>query len=474
MLVQLLLATGLFAGEAERPNIILILCDDLGYADVSFNGSPDIRTPELDKLAEQGTVLTSAYNIHPFCGPSRMGLMTGRYPHEFGAPFNLPNLSHGIEEYNRLGVPVNEPLFSTVLQDAGYYTGIVGKWHMGITAPYHPNNRGFDDFYGFLGGGHNYFPEQFKAAYERQVAAGNKHIFDYLLPLEHNGQEVDETEYITDALSREAVRFIKDAATKDQPFFLYLAYNAPHTPLEAKEEDIALYSHIKDEKRRVYAAMVHSVDEGVGRVVEALGEVGKLDNTLIIFLSDNGGRLDQGGANQPLRGGKGDTWEGGFRTPMFFHWPKGVAAGQTYDHPVSTLDFYPTFARLAGADIPEGKELDGVDLWDAFTAGESARKGKTIYVMRHRLGYTDVGARQDNWKVIRVYNRPWKLFDMSKDLGETKDLSKKHPELVRSIAKELEAWSRTHTEPKWHHELPARDKWYDKEMPRFDETFQID
>ncbi len=470
LLLTLVAATA----QADRPNIVLIMADDLGYADVGFNGSTDIKTPQLDQLAKNGATFTSAYVAHPFCGPSRMGMMTGRYPHEFGAPFNLPGTGNGNEEYYRQGIDVNETLISTVLQSAGYYTGAIGKWHMGTEPQYHPNNRGFDDYYGFLGGGHRYFPEQYKAAYEKQLESGAKEIWDYITPLEHNGTEVDETEYITDALSREAVRFVKDAAKRDQPFFLYVAYNAPHTPLEAKESDIAEYSHIRDEKRRIYAAMVHAIDRGVGNLTNALKESGELKDTLVIFLSDNGGRTDQGGRNTPLKEGKGSAHEGGYRVPMLFHWPGSIQAGTRYDYPVSALDFYPTFAGLADAVIPAEKHLDGKDIWPHFQEGRDSRPGEMIYAVRHRDGYTDVGARQDQWKICRVYQQGWKLFNIDKDISETTDLSDSHPEILAKLVEKAEQKSRSHTQPKWFHDLTTRDKWNEAAMPHFDETFSLD
>lgn len=459
--------------DAPRPNIIVILCDDLGYADVGFNGSKDIKTPELDRLAERGTVFSSGYVAHPFCGPSRMGLMAGRYPHEFGAPFNLPNSGLGIEAYNREGIDVNEVLISTALQDAGYYTGAIGKWHMGWEPQFHPNNRGFDDFYGFLGGGHQYFPDKFKPAYERQKARGIKWINDYLLPLEHNGVEVDEKEYITDALSREAVRFVKQTAEKDQPFFLYLAYNAPHSPLEGTDEDLKLYSHIDDKKRRTYAAMVHAVDRGVGELVESLKETGEYDNTLIIFFSDNGGKESLGADNGPLRNGKGSVSEGGYRVPMFFHWPENVPH-QVYPYPVTSLDLYPTFVSLAGAIIPEGKQLDGKNIWDDLLAGRNARPGEMIMALRHRSGFSDVGARLDQWKLRREGKGPWQLFDIEKDQGEDSDLSADKSDLLRSMIQEVETWSRTHTEPSFFYTKEEGDQWVKDEMPRYHETFNAE
>lgn len=455
----------------SQPNIVLILCDDLGYSDVGFNGAKDIKTPTLDYLASNGTVFTSAYVAHPFCGPSRASLMTGRYAHPMGSQFNLPrnNTPPG------KGIPVNETFFSKVLQKAGYHTGIVGKWHLGVDKGFTPNERGFDDFYGFLGGGHNYFPKQFKAAYQRQKANGISPIWDYLLPLEHNGVEVDETEYITDALSREAVRFIDDNTKMNthKPFFLYLSYNAPHTPLEAKASDEEKFEHIKDKNRRTYAAMVYAVDRGVKRVVDKLKESGEFNNTLIILFSDNGGRLDKGATNFPLAEGKGSTHEGGYRTPMFFHWPKVVPSGKKFHYSITALDFYPTLTHLAGGKIPEGKQLDGKNIWKDFIDGKPLHPNENIYVLRHRVEWSDVGIRNNQWKALKVYNREWKLFDLSNDISEKRDVSATYPNILKTMVDEAKNWSATHIEPQWFHNLETQKKWHEESMPHFDETFQL-
>lgn len=461
-----------YAQSPSRPNILVIMCDDLGYSDVGFSGAPDIRTPQLDALAKAGTICNSGYVAHPFCGPSRMALMSGRYPHTYGGQYNLPPVDAGIEEYNKLGIPKHETLISTVLQKAGYYTGAIGKWHLGEEADYHPNNRGFDDFYGFLGGGHNYFPEQYSAAYERQVKAGKTRIKDYLVPLQHNGQKTTEDEYLTDALSKQAVRFITEASAKKKPFFLYLAYNAPHSPMEAKEEDLAAYSHIANKKRRVVAGMVAAVDRGVGLVTDTLKETGQFENTLVIFLSDNGGRTDHGSSNAPFRGVKGDTWEGGFRVPMFFHWPNKIPA-QKFDYPVSALDFYPTFAAVAEAEIPQNKKLDGKDILSNLENGTDPRNGEMIFSMRHRGGFSDVSARRDQWKIVRFANQPWRLFNIDEDLEEVNDLASSNPERVAEMIKTAETWSQTHTTPRWFDSEVARDKWNEADMPNFDQTFQV-
>ena len=456
------------AAADERPNILLILTDDLGYADVGFNGGRDVRTPRLDQLAANGMIFTQAYVPHPFCGPSRAGLMTGRYPHKIGAQFNLPS------EGSNLGVPRSEVFMSKVLQDAGYFTGAIGKWHLGEAPEFHPNQRGFDDFYGFLGGGHSYFPEQFRPAYEAQVAQGNTHIWEYLRPLERNGEEVEETEYVTDGLSREAVNFVREAAGKERPFFLYLSYNAPHTPLEAKEEDLALFTHIEDEKRRIYAAMVYAVDRGVGAIVDALRDSGQLESTLIVFLSDNGGRLDQGGNNFPLREGKGSVHEGGYRSPMLMHWPDRLSAGATFEHPVLALDFYPMFAGLAGAEIPAGRRLDGRDIWQNILAGQDPHDGEFLYALRHRKGFSDATVRRGQWKAVKIRNQPWKLFNIEEDAGEHRDLSAQQPTVLANMVREMERWSWDNMQPRWFHIPQEGVEWREHAMPRFHETFSVE
>lgn len=455
----------------ERPNIILIVTDDLGYSDVGFNGSEDIVTPALDELANNGTIFSSGYVAHPFCGPSRAGLMTGVYPHTIGSQFNLPANS---EVSVGKGITLEETFMSKMLQNAGYYTAAVGKWHLGAVPDYHPNQRGFDDFYGFLGGGHDYFPKEYTKKYARQKAAGREVIFDYLKPLEHNAKIIENpTEYLTDELSGKAVDFVNAAAKKENPFFLYLAYNAPHVPLEAKREDLEKFSDIEDGDRRTFAAMVYAVDRGVGELVNALKKNGDYDNTLIVFLSDNGGNTDKGGANYPLKGRKGDTWEGGYRVPMFFHWPKNVASDTTYPYPVSALDFYPTFASLAQAIIPEGKRLDGKNIWSDLTEGKNTRNNESIFVLRHREGYSDVGIRQDEWKAVKTGQNPWQLYHIMDDIGEQQDVSKGNTEQLNMMVKKAENWSKAHTEPQWFDPEELQKDWEEQEMGKFKETFDL-
>ncbi|WP_299635296.1 sulfatase-like hydrolase/transferase [uncultured Tenacibaculum sp.] len=455
----------------KRPNILVVLCDDLGYSDVGFNGAKDIKTPGLDKLAKNGTIFTDAYVAHPFCGPSRTSIMTGRYAHKIGGQFNLPRA----HENAGLGITTKEEFISKTLQKSGYYTGAIGKWHLGTVQKYHPNNRGFDDFYGFLGGGHNYFPKQFKAEYEKQKANGNTKIRDYITPLQFNGKEVDENEYITDALSREAINFINKANQKNDPFFLYVSYNAPHTPLEAKEEDLKLYSHIKDKKRQIYAGMVHAVDRGVTNIVETLKKNHQLENTLIVFFSDNGGKLSKGATNYPLAEGKGSTNEGGYRVPMFFHWPNVVPSGKKFEHPISALDLYPTFTHLANAKLPDNKILDGKNIWNDFLHGKNSYENENIYALRHRIefkNHTDVGVRKNQWKALKTNNNNWTLYDIQNDPGEKNDLSKVHPKILDNLVKDAKNWSSTNQQPLWFHNERTAEQWEKNKMPHFDQTFK--
>lgn len=466
-----LCAFHLIWSQEKKPNIFVILCDDLGYSDVGFNGSKDILTPNLDKLANNGVIFSSGYVAHPFCGPSRAALITGRYPHKIGTPYNLPANSETIGK----GVPVSEKFLSKELQDAGYYTGAIGKWHLGATEQFHPNKRGFDEFFGFLGGGHKYFPEEYRKLYRKQKQAGNKVIWEYLQPLEHNGKPIQEEEYLTDAFSREAMQFLDQARkNKKDNFFLYLAYNAPHTPLEAKIEDMEKFKSIKDEERRLFAAMVYAVDRGVGKIVQKLKANGQFENTLIIFLSDNGGKLSKGGTNNPLKGGKGDTFEGGYRVPMFFHWSRVLPKNIIRNYPVSSLDLYPTFASLAQIKICDDKKLDGKNVLADVISGMDPHKDEMIYALRHRLTYNDVGARKGKWKITKMNNKPWQLFNISKDIGETHDLSYKFPKRLKQMVSETEEWSKSHVAPLWFYSEKEADLWEELDMPNYSETFTIE
>ncbi|UMB54069.1 sulfatase-like hydrolase/transferase [Lutibacter sp. A64] len=467
-----LLTSGLITAQSEQPNILFILCDDLGYADVGFNGSKDIITPHMDELAANGMIFTSAYAAHSFCGPSRASILTGRYSQEIGTPFNLHSNS-SMNDDDNMGIPTEETFMSNILQDAGYYTSALGKWHLGSAPKYHPNNRGFDNYYGFLGGGHNYFPERYQKEYQKQLKAGNKEIRDYILPLEHNQKEVKETEYITDALSREAIKDIKKAADKKDPFFIYLAYNAPHVPLEAKDEDLKVFANIKNKDRRTYAAMVYAVDRGVGEIVKTLKETNQYNNTLIVFMSDNGGNFDHGANNYPLKGTKGDAWEGGYRVPMFFHYPNKLPKGKKFDYPVSALDLYPTFVNLGKGEIPKNKLLSGKDIMESLINNSEPHKNNMIYCLRYRHGFSDVGARLGDWKITRVGNEPWRLTNITQDIGEKKNMGGRYPDRLKKMVEETQKWTEGFVQPLWYYSAKDEELWKDGRMPQYNETFEV-
>lgn len=293
------------------------------------------------------------------------------------------------------------------------------------------------------------------------------------MPLEHNGKEVKETEYLTDGLSREAVNFIKKANTKNKPFFLYLAYNAPHIPLEATAADMATFPNITDTKRKTYAAMVYAMDRGIKRVVDELKLNGDFDNTLIVFMSDNGGKVSAGANNYPLKDGKGSVLEGGHRSPMFFHWPKLIQKPSIYPYPIYALDLFPTFADLATAAVPKTLDLDGRNVWQNIMRAQPAHPGEAMFAMRHRGALSDVAARRDQWKAVRVANGDWRLYDVNHDPEETKDLSATHPDLLIDLVSALNNWSWTHQQPRWFHEQEEGFQWRRDNMPRFHETFNL-
>ena len=257
-------------------------------------------------------------------------------------------------------------------------------------------------------------------------------------------------------------------------FFLYLSYNAPHTPLQAKEEDMQKFSNIKDKKRRTYAAMVYAVDRGIEKITQALKDSGQLDNTLIVFFSDNGGKTKAGATNFPLKEGKGSVFEGGHRVPMFFHWPNVVPAGQKFDHLVSVLDLYPTFLRLAEAPVPAGKKLDGRNIWDNFLEGKNSHENDNLYIMRHRNGFSDVSVRRNEWKAVKAYQQKWKLFNIEKDMSEDIDLSSQHPDIIKELVDEGKNWSETHVQPLWWHDVQTGEEWKTDAMPHFNKTFSLD
>jgi arylsulfatase A-like enzyme len=412
------------AGGKRKPNIIIILADDMGYADVGFHGCKDIPTPNLDALAKRGVRFTSGYVSGPYCSPTRAGLLTGRYQNRFGHEFNPTD--------PKSGLPLSEITLAQRLRDLGYVTGLIGKWHLGETAQMHPTARGFQEYFGFLGGAHTYFPGKGKG----------KGIY-------RGTTIVEEKEYLTDAFAREAVGFI-DKHAKD-PFLLYLAFNAVHTPMDATDKYLRPFAKIEDKQRRTYAAMLMAMDEAVGRVMAKLREKGLEEDTLIFFFSDNGGptmagTTINGARNHPLRGSKRQLLEGGVRVPFVIAWKGRLPAGKDCDDPIISLDVFPTALAAAGKEVlPKEWKIDGVNLLPYLDAKV---KGPPHEHLFWRFG-DHYAVRKGDWKLVRYDATGTKLYNLKDDIGESKDLFAKEPKVVRELQSAWERWNAELAPPLW-------------------------
>ena len=427
--------------SVQQPNILLILADDMGYGDLGCMGSKTVVTPSLDRLAETGVLCTQAYVASSVCSPSRAGLITGRDPRRFGYEGNLNKAAAKYASNPQLlGLPIQEHTLADHLRATGYSTAVVGKWHLGDAEHFYPTARGFDYFCGMRGGGHNYFPN----------ASNNK--------IERNGEPVQtfSSPYLTDFFSDEAVRWVSGQTRESEsaPWFLYLSYNAPHTPMQATKADLKARQSVKDKKRRTYSAMMLAMDRGIGRVVEALEQSGQRENTLIVFFSDNGGATGNASWNGPLSGAKGTLLEGGVRIPMIWNWPGRFPGSQVNATPMSSLDLLPTFMSAAGAKpLPLGdrpsyhdrrnderaKEkfgpYDGVDLLPALQQDEATPSRALFWRLQGQTAML-----KDEMKLIRLPHRPAQLFEVAKDIGEQNDLATEQPSVLLKHFKDLAAW----------------------------------
>lgn len=432
---------------APPPNIIVILADDLGYGDVSFNGCPDFTTPNIDSLTNTGVRCSNAYATHPFCSPSRAGLLTGRYQQRFGYENQV-----SVDASNpRLGIPAQEVLLPQILKPAGYVCGMVGKWHLGVASSLNPTKRGFDEFFGFLGSESPY--------YNAALLRGTTRL--------------TETTYLTDAFTREAVSFIQRHAT--QPFFLYLAYNAVHKPYDTPPKSyMDRVASIPNSGRRIYAAMALAIDDGVGQVLQTLQQQNLLNNTLIFFLSDNGARQTSFTRNLPLRGYKFNVLEGGIHVPFVVQWPGVIPAHVVYDPPVSSLDIVATAAAVTGSQLPNDRVYDGVNLIPYLT-GSQVAPTRTLFWRWFGLGKdgppcdsiastgsyvkSSGGSPATIWAVrsgplklvserARV-GKPPALYNLPNDIGETQDLAAAQPADVSNLTTLYNQWNNQTIPPRW-------------------------
>ncbi|MBS0319357.1 MAG: arylsulfatase [Proteobacteria bacterium] len=417
-----------------RPNIVYIIADDLGWKDVGFHGS-DIRTPNLDALAAGGARLEGFY-AQPMCTPTRAALMTGRYPFRYGLQTAVILSSH------TYGLATDEWLLPQSLGAAGYETAIIGKWHLGHgDRKYWPRARGFDYQYGPLIGEIDY----------------NTHRQHGVLDWFRNGKPVDEKGYSTTLLGNDAVRLIATHDVK-KPLFLYLAFNAPHTPYQAPKEWLDRYASIQDPTRRAYAAMVSALDEQVGRVVAELDRRGMRDSTLIVFQSDNGGTKNPMFAgegdmskikipvdNGPYRDGKGSVYEGGTRVVALANWPGHIPAGATVDGLMHVVDMYPTLAAVAGASTEKCKPLDGVDVWGTIADGKPSPRTEIVY----NIEPFRAGIREGDWKLIWRTPLPQavELYDLRNDPYEKTNVAAQHPDTVAMLQKRANALAATMEKP---------------------------
>ena len=418
------LARGL-ANAADKPNIVLLFGDDLGITDIGCYGGTEIPTPHIDSIARNGVRFTAGYVSCPYCSPTRAGLMTGRYQTHFGHEFNPGPAEAAVENF---GLPLTETAMAQRLKDLGYRTGIFGKWHLGYHEAKRPQRRGFDEFYGFLGGAHSYLNAQADAA--NRIYDGDK--------------VVDSVEYTTDEFARRAAGFIE--ANKDRPFFAYVPFNAVHGPLEALQKYQDRFKNIADPRRRTYAAMLSALDDGVGLILQTLERHKLTGNTLVVFLTDNGGPTQVNTSrNDPLHGVKAQVWEGGIRVPFAMQWPGRIPAGGVYEHPVIALDLLPTFAAAAGGKPTAAWKVDGVDLVP-YVAGKN--KGAPHERLYWRFG-RQFAVREGEWKLMSMGTGAAQLFHLRSDVGEAKDLASAEPARAKKMQAAWDAWNRKNIAAAW-------------------------
>lgn len=423
--------------NAKKTNIIFLFSDDAGYHDFGFQGSKTFATPNLDKLASEGVRFHQAYTTAAVCGPSRAGLLTGKYQQRFGIEENnVPGYMSPSSKLlgDEMGLPLDEKTMADYLGKLGYTSIVLGKWHLGNAEKYHPLHRGFDEFYGFRGGARSFWALTQAQAADRPENRLEKGYENFEEP---NG-------YLTDAIGDEACDFIE--RHKNKPFFMYVSFNAVHTPLQATKEDLALVQNLGlTPKRTLLAAMNIAMDRACGSILDKIKELGLEDNTLVVFANDNGGPDGPETCNYPLSGCKSNHLEGGIRVPCVMKWPNVIKPGTEYEPSVSMLDMLPTFVNVAGGNASKIAGLDGVDLLPYVTGKVKSDPHKTLFWKKENRGVV----RQGDWKMLRYPDRPAELYNIKKDITERNNLAYKHPEKVREMFTLLFNWESELERPLW-------------------------
>lgn len=405
--------------SADRPNVVFILADDLGYGDVGCFGATDIHTPNIDRLAAEGVRLTSNYSNSAICSPTRAAFMTGRYFQRLGLEWAVWYQAPGE------GLPPEEVSLASMMKAAGYRTALSGKWHLGYENGWRPNQHGFDHFFGCLGGNVNYF--------EYYDKTGTHDLFLNDEPLHAEG-------YLTDLTADYALQFIE--AMKEEPFFLYASFNAPHFPFQGPEDEGAAFTWNQGTRNAHYQPMVESLDAAVGRIVDAVDAAGLGENTLIVFTSDNGG--EKLARNAPLKGLKGSLWEGGIRVPAVARWSGKIPAGTVSDYPVQTIDWTATFLHLAKANAPSKRPLDGQSL-SPLLLGQRELPLRPLFFRRaldpHRSRVVAQRAvRLGKWKYLDTPKGEQFLFDLESDIAEKSNLLPQNEALASEMRTLLDEW----------------------------------
>lgn len=410
---------------ASRPNLLLILADDLGSRDTGFQGG-DLPTPNIDRIAREGVRFTQ-FSCFPLCTPSRAALLTGRNPVRYGLIYSV------IRPWSGYGLPQDELLLSEAFQRAGYGTATIGKWHLGHAhAAQLPNRRGFDHFYGYVNAEIDHF--------EHTKLGG--------LDWQRNGKGVREKGYSAELLGNEAVRWL-ESRDRRRPFFLYLPFDTVHAPMQAPEAALRAQSHIANPRRRVLAAMLSVMDQQIGRVLTVLDRQGIANDTLVVFLSDNGGAPGQGASNQPYRAGKLTAYEGGLHVPAAMRWPGVLPAGRNCDSWMTVLDLFPTLAAAAGVPVSGGKPFDGQNYWEAIRNGRPFERGDFfVACKRNETLDRQFALRSGPWKIVEIVNPKdvvtTELYRLDRDPGEQNNLAAREPETLDRLRRELERWRKLH------------------------------